>query len=79
MDNGEECLDGWVGTGGGEVKGGGDDFGVRRIFLGEKLIVIIRESGVKIRNSNLNVLQYNAASSASSDGTGIESQRNRHL
>ncbi|GJV03561.1 hypothetical protein Tco_1337130 [Tanacetum coccineum] len=35
MDNGEECLDGWVGAGGGEVKGGGVDFGVSRILLGE--------------------------------------------
>nr|GEV15133.1 hypothetical protein [Tanacetum cinerariifolium] len=28
MANGEECLDGWVGAGGGEVKGGGVDFRV---------------------------------------------------
>ncbi|GJT73074.1 hypothetical protein Tco_1032360, partial [Tanacetum coccineum] len=35
MANGEECLDGWVGAGGGEVKGGGVDFGVSRTFLGE--------------------------------------------
>ncbi|GJX34932.1 hypothetical protein Tco_0246489, partial [Tanacetum coccineum] len=40
-----ECLDGWVGVGGGEVKGGGDDFGGRRILLGEIPGVIIRESG----------------------------------
>ncbi|GKE60145.1 hypothetical protein Tco_1510512 [Tanacetum coccineum] len=33
MANGEECLDGWVRAGGGEVKGGGVDFGV--ILLGE--------------------------------------------
>nr|GEW75809.1 hypothetical protein [Tanacetum cinerariifolium] len=33
MAKGEECLDGWVGAGGGEVKGGGVDFGV--ILLGE--------------------------------------------
>ncbi|GJY12189.1 hypothetical protein Tco_0381498 [Tanacetum coccineum] len=26
MTNGEECLDGWVGADGGEVKGGGVDF-----------------------------------------------------
>ncbi|GJU94384.1 hypothetical protein Tco_1319140 [Tanacetum coccineum] len=31
----EDCLDGWVGAGGGEVKGGGVDFGVTRTFLGE--------------------------------------------
>ncbi|GKC18323.1 hypothetical protein Tco_1020473, partial [Tanacetum coccineum] len=46
MANREECLDGWVGVGGGEVKGGGDDFGVRRIFLGEIPRVIIGESSV---------------------------------
>nr|GEY92534.1 hypothetical protein [Tanacetum cinerariifolium] len=32
---GEECLDGWVGAGGGEVKGGGVDFEVTKIFLGD--------------------------------------------
>nr|GEV56746.1 hypothetical protein [Tanacetum cinerariifolium] len=31
MDSGEECLDGWVEAGGGEVKGGGVVFGVSRI------------------------------------------------
>ncbi|GJY41577.1 hypothetical protein Tco_0428847 [Tanacetum coccineum] len=36
MANGEECLDGWVGSGEGEVKGGGVDFGVTRILLGEE-------------------------------------------
>ncbi|GKD08396.1 hypothetical protein Tco_1188081 [Tanacetum coccineum] len=35
MDKGEECLDGWVGAGGGEVKGGGVDFGVTKSLLGE--------------------------------------------
>ncbi|GKD39981.1 hypothetical protein Tco_1260188, partial [Tanacetum coccineum] len=29
----EDCLDGWVGAGGGEVKGGGVDFGLTRTFL----------------------------------------------
>ncbi|GKB11797.1 hypothetical protein Tco_0845720 [Tanacetum coccineum] len=33
MANGEECLDGWVGAGRGEVKDGGVNFGV--ILLGE--------------------------------------------
>ncbi|GKF33818.1 hypothetical protein Tco_0107018 [Tanacetum coccineum] len=47
MANGEECLDGWVGAGGGEVKGGGDDFGVSRILLGEIPRVIIGEAVVK--------------------------------
>nr|GEW89228.1 hypothetical protein [Tanacetum cinerariifolium] len=42
---GEECLDGWVGTDRGEVKGGGVDFGVCRTLLGEILGEIIRESG----------------------------------
>ncbi|GJT18396.1 hypothetical protein Tco_0877102 [Tanacetum coccineum] len=32
---GEECLDGWVGVGGGEVKGSGVDFGVTKSLLGE--------------------------------------------
>ncbi|GKB23815.1 hypothetical protein Tco_0863216 [Tanacetum coccineum] len=44
-DNGEECLDGWVRADGGEVKGGGDDFGVSRILLGDIPRVIIGESG----------------------------------
>ncbi|GKA55323.1 hypothetical protein Tco_0754272 [Tanacetum coccineum] len=35
MDNGKECLDGWVRAGGGEVMGGGVDFRVSRSFLGE--------------------------------------------
>ncbi|GJT50304.1 hypothetical protein Tco_0976461 [Tanacetum coccineum] len=30
MASGEECLDGWVGSGGGEVKGGGVVFGTQR-------------------------------------------------
>ncbi|GKD45973.1 hypothetical protein Tco_1270618 [Tanacetum coccineum] len=34
MASGEECLDGWVGAGRGEVKGGGVVFGVSRILLG---------------------------------------------
>nr|GEU45984.1 hypothetical protein [Tanacetum cinerariifolium] len=38
---GEECLDGWVGAGGGEVKGGGVDLGVTKSLLGETP----RESG----------------------------------
>nr|GEW06377.1 reverse transcriptase domain-containing protein [Tanacetum cinerariifolium] len=45
MASGEECLDGWVGAGRGEVKGGGVDFGVSRILLGEILREIIGESG----------------------------------
>nr|GEY97519.1 hypothetical protein [Tanacetum cinerariifolium]GFA74992.1 hypothetical protein [Tanacetum cinerariifolium] len=32
---GEECLDGWVGAGRGEVKGGGVDLGVTNSLLGE--------------------------------------------
>ncbi|GKF34947.1 hypothetical protein Tco_0108147, partial [Tanacetum coccineum] len=35
MAKGEECLDGWVRAGGGEVKGGGVDFGVTRSLLGK--------------------------------------------
>ncbi|GKE11129.1 hypothetical protein Tco_1414680 [Tanacetum coccineum] len=38
---GEECLDGWVGAGGGEVKGCGVDFGVTKSLLCE----ILGESG----------------------------------
>ncbi|GJZ55665.1 hypothetical protein Tco_0610858 [Tanacetum coccineum] len=37
-------LDGWVGAGGGEVKGGGVDFGVSRTLLGEIPREIIGES-----------------------------------
>ncbi|GJW38101.1 hypothetical protein Tco_0063946 [Tanacetum coccineum] len=45
MASGEECLDGWVGDGGGEVKGGGVDFGVSRTLLGEIHGDIMGESG----------------------------------
>ncbi|GJU82040.1 hypothetical protein Tco_1284405 [Tanacetum coccineum] len=45
MASGEECLDGWVGAGGGEVKGGGVVFGVSKILLGVIPEDIIRESG----------------------------------
>ncbi|GKB18024.1 hypothetical protein Tco_0851947 [Tanacetum coccineum] len=48
MANGEECLDGWVGVGGGEVKGGGVDFGVSRTLLGEIPGEIIGESGGEV-------------------------------
>ncbi|GJU92272.1 hypothetical protein Tco_1239151 [Tanacetum coccineum] len=37
MANGEECLDGWVRAGGGEVMCSGVDFGVSRSLLGEIL------------------------------------------
>nr|GEU70995.1 hypothetical protein [Tanacetum cinerariifolium] len=43
MANGEECLDGWVGAGRGEVNGGGVEFGV--ILLGEILEESMGESG----------------------------------
>ncbi|GKG33895.1 hypothetical protein Tco_0434054 [Tanacetum coccineum] len=36
MVNGEDCLEGWVGAGGGEVKGGGVVLGVVKSSLGEK-------------------------------------------
>ncbi|GKE10214.1 hypothetical protein Tco_1413765 [Tanacetum coccineum] len=45
LASGEECLDGWVRDGGGEVKGGGVVFGVSRIFLGEIPEDIIGENG----------------------------------
>nr|GEU55901.1 reverse transcriptase domain-containing protein [Tanacetum cinerariifolium] len=50
--SGEECLDGWIGSGRGEVKGGGLDFGVSRTFLGEILREIIKESGGKVFGVN---------------------------
>ncbi|GKF57964.1 hypothetical protein Tco_0171501 [Tanacetum coccineum] len=34
MASGEECLDGWIGVGGGEVKGDSVVFGVSRIEFG---------------------------------------------
>ncbi|GKD27758.1 hypothetical protein Tco_1233972, partial [Tanacetum coccineum] len=46
--SGEECLDGWVGADGGEVKGGGVDFEVSKILLGEIPGEIIRESGGEV-------------------------------
>ncbi|GKB79299.1 hypothetical protein Tco_0946194 [Tanacetum coccineum] len=45
MASGEECLDGWVRAGGGEVKRGGVVFGVSRILLGEIPKNIMGESG----------------------------------
>ncbi|GJW47919.1 hypothetical protein Tco_0079565 [Tanacetum coccineum] len=42
---GKECLEGCVGASGGEVNGGGDDFGVRKSLLGEILGVVIEEGG----------------------------------
>ncbi|GJW11598.1 hypothetical protein Tco_1577425 [Tanacetum coccineum] len=45
MASGEECLDGWVGAGGRDVKGGGVVFGVSRILLGVVPGDIMRESG----------------------------------
>ncbi|GKA12494.1 hypothetical protein Tco_0692040, partial [Tanacetum coccineum] len=43
--SGEECLDGWVEAGGGEVTGGGVVFGVSRIEFGMILEYNIGESG----------------------------------
>ncbi|GJV14127.1 hypothetical protein Tco_1359450 [Tanacetum coccineum] len=45
MVRGEECLEGCVGAGGGEVNGGGDDFRVSKSLLSEIPRVAIRESG----------------------------------
>nr|GEZ16184.1 hypothetical protein [Tanacetum cinerariifolium] len=42
---GDECLKGCVGAGGGEVNGGGDDFGVIKSLLGDIFGVAIGESG----------------------------------
>ncbi|GJV62814.1 hypothetical protein Tco_1473642 [Tanacetum coccineum] len=44
MAKGEECLDGWVGAGRGEVKGG-VDFGVTKSLVGEIPIENTGESG----------------------------------
>nr|GEX45325.1 hypothetical protein [Tanacetum cinerariifolium] len=45
MVRGDECLEGCVGAGGGEVSGGGDDFRVRKSLLGEIPRVVISEGG----------------------------------
>nr|GEZ31410.1 hypothetical protein [Tanacetum cinerariifolium] len=45
MASGEECLDGWVRAGGGEVKGGGGVFRVSRILLSVIPEDIMGESG----------------------------------
>ncbi|GKB40385.1 reverse transcriptase domain-containing protein [Tanacetum coccineum] len=42
---GEECLEGYVGVGGGEVSGGGDDFEVSKSLHGEIFRVVIGEGG----------------------------------
>ncbi|GKF62077.1 hypothetical protein Tco_0182131 [Tanacetum coccineum] len=44
MVRGEECLEGCIGASGGEVNGGGDDFGVSKGLLGEIPGVAIEES-----------------------------------
>ncbi|GJR43470.1 hypothetical protein Tco_1311573 [Tanacetum coccineum] len=48
MVKGEECLEGCVDAGRGEVNGGGDDFGVSKSLLGEIPRVVIGESGGEI-------------------------------
>ncbi|GKF97717.1 hypothetical protein Tco_0293538, partial [Tanacetum coccineum] len=45
MANGEDCLDGCDGAGGGEVKGGGVDLGVVNSLLGEILGDVMGEKG----------------------------------
>nr|GEW23294.1 hypothetical protein [Tanacetum cinerariifolium] len=45
MASGEECLDGWIRAGGGDIKGGSVVFGVSRIFLGVIPGDIMGESG----------------------------------
>ncbi|GJS91731.1 hypothetical protein Tco_0774367 [Tanacetum coccineum] len=45
MVRGDECLEGCVGIGGGEVSGGRDDFGVSKSLLGEIPGVMISEGG----------------------------------
>ncbi|GJY26061.1 hypothetical protein Tco_0400787 [Tanacetum coccineum] len=45
MVRGEECLEGYVGAGGREVNGGGEDLGVSKSLLGEIPCVVIGESG----------------------------------
>ncbi|GKB07639.1 hypothetical protein Tco_0835923 [Tanacetum coccineum] len=45
MVRGEECLEGCVGAGGGEINGGGDDFRVSKSLLGEIPGVVIGENG----------------------------------
>nr|GEW05545.1 hypothetical protein [Tanacetum cinerariifolium] len=45
MVRGEDCLEGCVGAGEGEVNGGGDSFEVRKNLLGKIHGVVIGESG----------------------------------
>ncbi|GJR37025.1 hypothetical protein Tco_1212709 [Tanacetum coccineum] len=45
LGGGKECLEGCVGAVGGEVNGGGDEFGVSKSLLGEIPRVVIGESG----------------------------------
>ncbi|GJU47926.1 hypothetical protein Tco_1217481 [Tanacetum coccineum] len=52
MVRGEECLEGCAGAGGGEVNGGGDDFGVSKSLLGEIPGVVIGESGEETFRDN---------------------------
>ncbi|GKG60117.1 hypothetical protein Tco_0609781, partial [Tanacetum coccineum] len=48
MVRGEECLEGCVGAGGGEVNEGRDEFGVSKSLLGEIPGIVIGESGGEI-------------------------------
>nr|GEV15702.1 hypothetical protein [Tanacetum cinerariifolium] len=48
MAKGKECLDGWVGAGGGKVKGGGVDFGVTKSFLGISLMNVDEPQSLEI-------------------------------
>nr|GEW97137.1 hypothetical protein [Tanacetum cinerariifolium] len=48
MANGEECLDGWVGAGRGEVKGGGVNFRISKTLIGEIPREIIVKSGGEV-------------------------------
>nr|GFA04914.1 hypothetical protein [Tanacetum cinerariifolium] len=51
MASGEECLDGWVGAGEGQVKGGGVDFRVSRI----EFVMILKDNmgEVVVKHSDL--------------------------
>ncbi|GKB66011.1 hypothetical protein Tco_0927423 [Tanacetum coccineum] len=48
MASGEECLNGWVRAGGGEVNGGGVNFGISRTLLSEIPEEIMGESGGEV-------------------------------
>ncbi|GKB72043.1 hypothetical protein Tco_0933455 [Tanacetum coccineum] len=68
MVRGEECLEGYVGAGGREVNGGGEDLGVSKSLLGEIPCVVIDQRGVAIMREGTATKVNQDESGATCDG-----------